>query len=168
MKSELLALLSVKTDGNFILERSKNNQEAIRNLKYITRDVPDKDGIYFVLTPLIKNRIVEEHLIYEVNEEIYEFIYFGIAGGLTSNGKERVQKLRGRINNVVGSNSIRRAIKWNETMIKYNFSSFKVLYYFLPQPKEIEDKIYDYLKRENLKFPLLNLKRGRPNGSAIL
>jgi hypothetical protein len=62
----------------------------------------------------------------------------------------------------VGSNSIRRAIKWNSTMKDNDFESFTVYYCYLKQPKSFEDKIYDYLKKQKLAYPLLNGKRGRP------
>ncbi len=62
----------------------------------------------------------------EINNSTFEPIYFGIARGLKANGKEGNQKLNGRINNLVGSKSIRRAVKWNITMQENALTSFTV------------------------------------------
>ena len=161
MKKEITDLITNNDYKNFIFNKCRNDV-AVAELKNKTQNVPDVDGIYFVFTPLIQDRIVQEHLVYKLNNNLYEFIYFGIAGGLKANGKEGNQKLNGRINNVVGNNSIRRAIKWNDTMNENNFELLTVFYCLLDQPKNFEDRIYDYLKKEKLKYPLLNGKRGRP------
>lgn len=164
MKNEVIKLIGENNYQNFIFNKCSENI-AVYELQKSSKYVNNVDGIYFVFTKLKENRNVQNHLVYEIDNEFYEFIYFGIAGGLTSNGKEGDQKLRGRINNVVGSNSIRRAIKWNSIMKDNEFASFIVYYCYLKQPKNFEDKIYQYLKNLKLNYPLLNLKRGRPSKS---
>jgi hypothetical protein len=161
MKEEILDLIQINNHQNFIFSKCPQNI-AVGELKKNTQKVSDVDGIYFVFSELKANRQVQEHLVYEINNNAYEFIYFGIAGGLTANGKEGNQKLNGRINNVVGSKSIRRAIKWNITLEENDLTSFTVFYCYLKQPKSFEDKIYKYLKNQKLKYPLLNVKRGKP------
>jgi hypothetical protein len=161
MKTEIIDLIQINNQQNFIFNKCQQNIAAAE-LKKSTQKVSDVDGIYFVFTQLKANRQVQEHLVYEINNNFYEFIYFGIAGGITANGKEGNQKLNGRINNVVGSKSIRRAIKWNMTMEENDLTSFTVFYCYLKQPKSFEDKIYEYLKNQKLKYPLLNAKRGKP------
>jgi hypothetical protein len=163
MKTEIINLIDENGNQNFIFNKSPSDSSALNELRSTTKNVPEEDGIYFVFTPLNENRLVEDHLIYTINDRYYEFIYFGIAGGVTADGKEGDQKLRKRINNVVGSNSISRAIKWNEALNENNLPSFTVFYCLLNQPKNIEDKIYSYLKEGKLKYPLLNKKRGRPS-----
>ncbi len=162
MKTEIINLIAENGNQNFIFSSCSSESAALNELRSTTKNVPEKDGIYFVFSPLNQNRIIDDHLIYTINDRHYEFIYFGIAGGVTAAGKEGDQKLRKRINNVVGSNSIRRAIKWNETLNENNLPSFTVFYCLLNQPKNIEDKIYGYLNEGKLKYPLLNKKRGRP------
>lgn len=161
MKTEIIDLIQINNHQNFMFNKCPHNIAAAE-LKKSTQKVSDVDGIYFVFTQLEANRQVQEHLVYEINNSAFEFIYFGIAGGLTANGKEGDQKLNGRINNVVGSKSIRRAVKWNITMEENNLRSFTVFYCYLKQPKSFEDKIYEYLKNQKLKYPLLNAKRGKP------
>ena len=63
---------------------------------------------------------------------------------------------------LISSKSIRRAFKWNITMEENDLTSFTVFYCYLKQPKSVEDKIYEYLKNQKLKYPLLNAKRGKP------
>jgi hypothetical protein len=161
MKTEIKNLIETNNYQNFKFNKCPENI-AVKELKISSQNVKDVDGIYFVFTNRNENRNVQDHLVFEINNKFYEFIYFGIAGGLTSTGKEGDQKLQGRINNVVGSKSIRRAIKWNSTMKDNDFESFTVYYCYLKQPKSFEDKIYDYLKKQKLAYPLLNGKRGRP------
>ena len=161
MKTEIIDLITINNNQNFIFNKCLDIV-AVSELKERTRNVPNVDGIYFVFTTLIANRNVQKHLIYKINNNSYEFIYFGIAGGLKANGKEGDQKLKRRINNVVGNNSIKRAIKWNVVLKENSFTSFTVFYCLLKEPKSFEDKIYSYLKKEILKYPLLNQKRGRP------
>ena len=161
MKTEIIKLIQNNNHQNFIFSKCIQDNAAAE-LKKSTQNVKDVDGIYFVFTQLEANRQIQEHLVYEINNNTYEFIYFGIAGGVTANGKEGDQKLNGRINNVVGSKSIRRAVKWNTTLEENGLTSFTVFYCYLKQPKSFEDKIYEYLNNQKLRYPLLNAKRGRP------
>jgi hypothetical protein len=161
MKTEILDLIAINRYQNFIFEKCKSDDSAVAELKKRTQNVPNKDGVYFVFAHFAEDRNIENHLTYEINNNIYELIYFGKAGGLTSKGKEGEQKLIGRMNAVVGED-ISRAIKWNQEMHKNHINSLTVYYCLLEQPQIFEEKIYTYLKNEKLKYPMLNKKRGRP------
>lgn len=160
----LINELIVENDfKHFIFKKCKNDDLAVSELKKITKKVPNEDGVYFVFRPLDVNRNVDKHLIYYLNNNQYELIYFGKAGGVTSNGKVIRQKLVGRINNVVGEN-ISRAVKWNQVMNENNIDYLTVYYCVVTEPQNFEEKIYSFLKNENLSYPILNKKRGRkPN-----
>jgi hypothetical protein len=161
VKTEIIDLIAANRHLHFIFEKCKSDETAVAELKKSTQNVPNTDGVYFVFKLLSENRNIENHLTYKINNIFYEFIYFGKAGGISSKGKAGKQKLFGRINNVGGGN-IRRAIKWNQEMYKNNTDSFTVYYCLLEQPQTFEERIYRYLKKEKLKYPILNKKRGRP------
>jgi hypothetical protein len=161
MKSKIIDLIARNRFQHFIFDKCKNNDSAVAELRKRSKDVPNKDGVYFVFIPIAENRNIKNHLTYEINNILYEFIYFGKSGGVTSIGKEIDHKLVYRINNVVGG-GMRRAIKWNQEMHKNNIDSFTVYYCLLDQPQIFEEQIYTYLKIEKLKYPMLNNKRGRP------
>lgn len=112
--------------------------------------------------------ILSEHVHCAINGDDYELIYFGKAGGITKKGKVTNQGLNGRINNVVGAKSIKRAIYWNTQMLAKNISSITVFYCCLDQPQIFEAQLYDYLKKNKLDYPMLNAKRGRPKGKGYV
>jgi hypothetical protein len=157
MKKIILENIEKDNYSSFIFEHQESN--PVKHLKSVSEKVPNTDGIYFVFAK--KNNDTKEHLLFNILNSEYEIYYFGIAGGTTQKGKNSKQKLIGRINNVVGTPSVKRAIYWNNEMVKHNLSEFIVFYSLNNQPKEIEDCIYNFLNKNNLSYPKLNKPRGR-------
>lgn len=145
-----------------------NTDNPVRHLKEQTAKVPNTPGLYLIFR---KRGFGEDftdfpHLNYIIEDENYELLYFGKAGGLTKNGKYILQGLNGRINNVVSESSrnlkdIRRAKYWNIIMKEFNFPEFRVIFSEDTNPQNNENKIYNFLDSNNLKYPLMNKKRGR-------
>ena len=103
---------------------------------------------------------------YEIELERNELLYFGKAGGLTNKGRIIIQGLKGRINNVISDSSrnlkdIKRANYWNIVMNDFNFIKFIIIYYEHDNPQVVENTIYNFLDESNLKYPLMNKRRGR-------
>lgn len=145
-----------------------NNIDPVRYLKEQTSMVPNTPGLYLVFRKIQDGEDFTDfsHLNYLIESEHYELLYFGKAGGFTKNGKYIVQGLNGRINNVVSDSrrnlkDIKRAKYWNTIMIEFNFIELKVLYSEQPNPQAFENTIYNFLDNNNLKYPLMNKKRGR-------
>ncbi len=144
----------IQLNSFFVFKLQKENPTLY--LKNITLKITPKKGMYLVFGKINKNTC--PHLIFSINDKKLELYYFGIAGG-----KENTkQTLRGRINNVVNKPPVKRAIYWNDQLMLNNLSSFKVFYFAYSKPKLIEDEIYKFLKENNLKYPILNKRRGRP------
>ncbi len=156
MQQAIISLLEQSNYLHFIF--SSVEKSAVSHLKLLTKDVPNKDGLYSVFADKVEG-VTDAHLIYHIESKEYQLIYFGISGGETKRGKKGAQKLRARINNVVGSDSCNWAIYWNNEMRKNKFLQFVVFYCPYTPPKEFEMEIY--LNVNELKYPLLNKKRGR-------
>lgn len=80
--------------------------------------------------------------------------------------KKIIQGLNGRINNVVSDKyrnlkDEKRANYWNLIMNEFNFNELIIIYKLHNNPIEVENNIYDFLDKYNLKYPLINKKRGR-------
>lgn len=166
MKKLIDEIIEASGNNYFIFRSEINN--SVRHLKDQTEMVPNTSGLYLVFRKKNIEEIANDfsHLNYSIEEEYYELLYFGKAGGLTKSGKVINQGLRSRINNVVSDSSralkhIKRANYWKIVMNEFNFYSLRVLYTELPNPQSIENIIYDFLDNNNLRYPLLNKKRGR-------
>jgi hypothetical protein len=151
--------ISISLKNKFVF--NANHENPVKHLKDVTANVPETDGLYYVFAKA--NSSSPNHLVFDLDKQQYELIYFGIAGGVTKNGKEGKQKLKGRINNVVGSSSIKRAKYWQQEMHKQQIEEFIVFYLIHPNPQVEEATYYTYLNTNGLIYPLLNKKRGRPN-----
>jgi len=138
-----------------------NHENPVKHLKEVSANVPETDGLYYVFAKA--NLSSPNHLVFDLDKQQYELIYFGIAGGVTKNGKEGKQKLKGRINNVVGSSSIKRAKYWQQEMHKQQIEEFIVFYAIHQNPQLEEASYYTFLNSNGLIYPLFNKKRGRPN-----
>ncbi len=119
----------IELRGNSYFEFTNNTSNHIRHLKEQSLEVPDTPGIYLVFRKSILNEFQSSfsHLIYLIEGENYELIYFGKAGGLTQKGKAIKQGLRGRINNVISDSKrelkdIKRANYWNIIMNEFNIN----------------------------------------------
>ena len=156
-----------------IIERKLNNyfefyrdyDNPIKHLKNQTNSVPNCSGLYLVFSKK-KSFEISEHLNFEIENEIKELLYFGKAGGITKKGKVIKQGLNGRINNVVSDShrnlkDIKRANYWNVVMNDNDFDKLTIIYFIDDNPQEIEDVIYSFLDERNLRYPLMNKKRGR-------
>ena len=160
MKTKItLSLISLQNKFVF----NANHENPVKHLKEVSANVPETNGLYYVFAKA--NPSSPFHLVFALDNQQYELIYFGIAGGVTKNGKEGKQKLKSRINNVVGSSSIKRAKYWQQEMYKQQIEEFIVFYSIHPNPQEEEASYYTYLNSNSLIYPLLNKKRGRPNKS---
>lgn len=162
MKTVILGLISANNYQSFSFQSGHN--DPISHLRTVTRNVPNESGMYFVFAPKDSKRNTPPHVEFGIKGRDYELVYFGKAGGATTKGKNTRQKLNGRINNVVGTPSIKRAIYWNVVMSKKIIPYFEVFYCYLDQPQAVEELIYSYLKSNKLDYPMLNGKRGRPPG----
>ena len=156
---ELIRSLINSKSGDFIFNRSLTPSKALRTA---TQNVPNKAGVYLVFAPLNKSE-GEKHLIYEIEGVKNELIYFGIAGGVTKNGRVIKQGLSRRINNVVsdGLKDIQRAKYWNLKMSERKISKLKIIYVLKENPRDLENIIYNALDTRFLKYPSLNKKLGR-------
>jgi hypothetical protein len=159
---------------NSILSDNKNHhfkffskhEKPTAHLKEVTKDLTNNSGLYLVF---IEKNIYDKrdfHLNFDINNMLYSLIYFGKAGGISKSGKVITQGLRGRINNVIsdstrGLKDVKRAIYWNQVLIELNSESLDIFCIEHINPSEIEEKLYDFLDKSNLKYPILNKKRGR-------
>lgn len=152
----------IESTGNNFFYFKFNSKNPVRHLKEQTAIVPNTPGVYLVFRKITNGEDITNfsYLNYIIEGEDYELLYFGKAGGLTKNGKVIVQGLNSRINNVV-SDSIKRAKYWDMIMNEFNFQEFKVIFSEQPNPQLIENIIYNFLDSNNLKYPLMNKKRGR-------
>jgi hypothetical protein len=132
--------------------------DPIFHLRHVTKSVPNLPGVYLVFAE--KSDTKTEHLRYEIDGLDYELVYFGKAGGFTSNGRRLSQGLNGRINNVV-SNDESRALYWHRSMSEFGCSKFLVIYTLLDHPQELENELYNLLDNGGLQYPILNKRRGR-------
>ncbi len=148
----------LNTNKHFIFKSKES--KPVAHLRDVSKNVPDTDGNYYVFAN--SNVDTPEHLKFSLQDSDYELYYFGIAGGISKNGKIGKQKLKGRINNVVGKPSIKRAKYWDHEMLKYDIAKLDVYYFENPKPKDTEDYLYLYLNKNVLTYPKLNKKRGRP------
>ena len=167
-KMEQLINDIIESLGNNYFEFRFNSSNPVRHLKEQTALVPNTPGLYLVFRKIGNGEDFTNfsHLNYLIESEYYELLYFGKAGGLTKDGKYIVQGLNGRINNVVSDSSrklkdIKRARYWNTIMNEFNFIEFRVIFSEQPNPQAFENIIYNFLDNNNLKYPLMNKKRGR-------
>jgi hypothetical protein len=158
----------IESRGTNYFDFRFNSTNPVRHLKEQTEMVPNTPGLYLVYRKIGNDEDITNflHLNYLIESEYYELLYFGKAGGITKNGKDIVQGLNGRINNVVSDSSrnlkdIKRAIYWNIIMNEFNFHEFRVIFSEQPNPQAFENIIYNFLDINNLKYPLMNKKRGR-------
>ncbi len=156
MREQVEQVIQGDQENRFVFERGY--ADPVSHLKEVTQSVPNLSGIYLVFAENLVPR--DEHLRYVINGLDYELVYFGKAGGITSDGKQLNQGLRGRINNVV-SNDERRAIFWDRRMSEIFCSRFLVIYTLSDQPQEFENELYNLLDNGGLKYPILNKRRGR-------
>jgi hypothetical protein len=158
----------IENKGNNYFEFYCNSNNPVRHLKEQTSSVPDKSGLYLVFSKKRNDEFCEScaHLNYEIELERNELLYFGKAGGVTNKGRIIRQGLNGRINNVISDSSrnlkdIKRANYWNIVMNDFNFIKFIIIYYEHDNPQVVENTIYNFLDESNLKYPLMNKRRGR-------
>ena len=167
-KMEQLINNIIESRGTNYFDFRINSANPVRHLKERTAMVPNTPGLYLVYRKIGNEEDLNKfsHLNYLIESEYYELLYFGKAGGLTKNGKDIVQGLNGRINNVVSDSSrnlkdIKRAKYWNLIMNEFSFHEFRVIFSEQPNPQAFENIIYNFLYNNNLKYPLMNKKRGR-------
>jgi hypothetical protein len=158
----------IELRGTNSFEFTNKTSNHICHLNEQTIEVPNTSGLYLVFRKQISDdsESTFSHLIYLIEGENYELIYFGKAGGLTKEGKAIKQGLRGRINNVItdsirGLKDIKRANYWNIIMKEFNIDQLRILYSEVSNPQDFENIIYKFLDNHNLKYPILNKKRGR-------
>ena len=158
----------IENKGNNYFEFYCNLNNPLRHLKERTCLVPNQSGLYLVFSKKTKDEFLENcaHLNYKIDLELNELLYFGKAGGLTKKGRIIIQGLNGRINNVISDSSrnlknIKRANYWNIVMNDFNIPKFTIIYIEHNNPQEVENTIYNFLDENNLKYPLMNKKRGR-------
>lgn len=163
MKEKIQQQIESAEYANFVFKPMEKN--PVHHLKDVSKNVPYSDGNYYVFSE--SNNNTSEHLLFTIQELKLELIYFGVAGGETKNGKNGDQKLDGRINNVVGKPSIPRAKYWVQEMNRFKIEKLIVFYCKNLNPKEIEDFIYNFLKKNKLDYPKLNKKRGRQKKSHL-
>jgi hypothetical protein len=167
MRNLIESIIVNKGDNYF--EFHSNSDNPVGHLKEQTNSVPKGPGIYLVFTQ--KEDVCEKcaHLNYEIEGIRSELLYFGKAGGLTKNSGIIKQGLNGRINNVVSDSSrnlrdIRRANYWNIVMNEFGFEIWTIIYHEHSNPQDIENTFYNFLDINNLKYPLLNKRRGKGRG----
>jgi len=158
--------LLIKNNSLHSFEFYSSQVDSVKHLRSVTTNIPDVDGLYFVFVEEI-DRKSEEHLFFDLFNQQFQLVYFGVAGGTAKTGKIGSQKLRGRINNVV-SKSIKRAKYWNEFMQKHNIKKFKVYCCPVIQPQNFEKECYSFLNKNNYRYPSLNKRRGRPPVDGML
>ena len=154
----------IENNGNNFFEFYSDQNNSVSHLREQSFNAPNRPGLYLVFS---KSRPTQHavHLKYKVATEDCELIYIGKAGGY-KNGKLIKQGLNGRINNVISDSSrqlkdIKRGAYWDLVMNEYQFEKFVIVYFEHPNPKELENLIYNYLDEGNHIYPLLNKKRGR-------
>jgi len=137
----------------------------ILNLRQVSSKVPDLSGLYLVFC---KREINANclHLKFQINGDDYFLIYFGKAGGITKNGKQIKQGLKGRINNVVSDSQrkikdLKRGEYWDLIMREQDIDHFYITYLQHNSPQILEEIIYSFLDKKGLSYPYLNKKRGR-------
>ena len=165
MKRGITSLIEESNYNHFDFKSGQN--DPTKHLKSASLDVPDVDGIYFVFTPRKDVTECDGHLNFDLDNRKLKLIYFGIAGGIAKSGKIGNQKLKGRINNVVGASSIKRAKYWDAFMTSNGIEEFKIYYCPLAQPQNFEKSFYQYLDTNKLIYPALNKRRGRPSEKRI-
>ena len=158
----------IELSGYSYFEFTNNTNNHVKHLKEQTLGVPNSPGLYLVFRRNIldSENSTFSHLLYQIEGEFYELLYFGKAGGLTKKGKVIKQGLQGRINNVISDSirelkDIKRANYWNIVMNEININQLRVIYSEVSSPQDFENIIYNFLDSNNLKYPLLNKKRGR-------
>ncbi len=166
MKKLIDSIISERNNNFFHFSRDSEN--TVRHLKEQSNRTPDSPGLYLVFRKITDEKMNTNlsHLHYRIENQNYQVLYFGKAGGLTKNGKVIKQGLRGRINNVVSDSSrnlidIKRALYWKIVMNEFDFSQFLIIYKTHENPQSIENIIYNYLDANNLQYPVMNKKRGR-------
>jgi hypothetical protein len=153
------------SNDNLSFEFNKSEDNQIKNLKVVSKHIPNTAGLYLVLCEK-KSKTAPEHLLYKIKGKEYILCYFGKAGGKTKQGKLHAQGLKGRINNVVKNISIspkyiKRAKYWNIIMGINDLDKFYIRCLEMNEPQKKEDEIYLVLNSKNLKYPLMNKYRGR-------
>jgi hypothetical protein len=136
------------------------DENPTKLLRRQTKNVPNLPGLYFVFSEKKSHDSIKSHLYFSLEGIDVELLYFGKAGGVTSNGKVLKQNLFGRINNVVNGD-IPRAKYWNAEMIENNESKFFVYYFITDIPFDTEKEIYRFFDNSNLTYPRMNKKLGR-------
>ncbi|QJD80401.1 hypothetical protein [Spirosoma rhododendri] len=160
MKETILPLLNRSSFSHFVFKSEQDKPS--KHLREVSKYVPDVSGLYFVFAKEILSMPSEEHLRFYLDKTEYHLLYFGKAGGTTQKGKVINQKLKGRINNVVGNPSIKRAVHWNSFMIETGITELYVYWCSEAQPQSVEGSIYNYLNANGLAYPVLNRRLGRP------
>lgn len=153
----------LKNHGENFFEFTKNIENPIKHLKDKTKLVPNLPGVYLVFSEGGNNT---NHLSFKISNKNHSLLYFGKAGGITNSGREIIQGLNSRINNVVsdsarGLKDAKRAKYWNQIMLEFGVEKLYVVYQIHDAPQQLENIIYGYLDNNNLEYPLMNKKRGR-------
>ena len=158
----------IENKGDNFFEFNVNSLNPVKHLMDMTDSVPEGPGIYLVFTNKNEADFCEycSHLNFFIDDDSFELVYFGKAGGLTSSGRLIRQGLKGRINNVVSDSGrnlkdVRRAVYWNLVMNEHSFQSLKVIYFEHYNPHDLENEIYTFLDNNNRKYPIMNKRRGR-------
>lgn len=107
-------LSKYKNKGHFFFEKGKN-------LKELSKDVPDLPGVYYILRlPKGKN----------------ELVYIGKSGTILQNGSFKEQGLNGRLNNK--QEGIKRESFFNEKCINENIDVLGI-YWYVTFDKKTQD-----------------------------
>lgn len=166
---QLVEQIITQSTGSFIFKAGQ--EDPNQHLRDVTNSIPDTmPGFYLVFTDgeLYPKEV---HLLYTINGNLYTLCYFGKGGGFKKNGSgNRTQQLRARLNNVVSDSSrdikdMKRARYWKRLLNEYNKNELLIIYKEHVKPYELEDEIYDYLKREKLLYPFMNKKQGKKKKS---
>lgn len=158
----------IENKGNNHFEFNGHPSNPVKHLKEQSKAVPNTAGLYLVFTPQKSQEVCKNcaHLYFNIAGQPHELLYFGKAGGFTKTGKVITQGLNGRINNVVSESSrnlkdVKRGAYWNIVMNEFNFQKLTIIYFQHNNPQTLEDVIYSFLDGNNLKYPLMNKRRGR-------
>jgi len=103
-----------KNKGHFFFEKDKN-------LKELSKDVPDLPGVYYILR-LSRGKI--------------DLVYIGKSGTILQNGSFKEQGLNGRLNNK--QEGIKREDFFNEKCIKENIDALDI-YWFVSFDNKNQD-----------------------------
>ena len=103
-----------KNKGHFFFEKGKN-------LKELSKDVPDLPGVYYILR-LSRGKI--------------DLVYIGKSGTILQNGSFKEQGLNGRLNNK--QEGIKREDFFNEKCIKENIDALDI-YWFVSFDNKNQD-----------------------------